>query len=188
MRRAALLALAALLAACRGAPVAFEDSPYAVIPPGSTLMLTRDLTIPAERASLFVQGGEVRPYADVNSYYPHCRLEVERVLDTPQVVKADTFVIEKIVRQDIPRLADARIGALDAAGDGNRGNRLVTASDAGDAGTWTYATHFRLRSARQPEVRELTCQDWEDPVRAVHLTLRQIRQALGGLFVLQLGK
>jgi len=187
MRRAALLALAALLAACRAAPVAFEDSPYAVIPPGSTLTLTRDLTIPAERASLSVQDGEVRPYVDVNSYYPHCLLEVERVRDTPQAVKADTFVIEKTLREDIPRLAGGALAAATGTA-GNRGRAAGALIIVNGGDYWTYATHFRLRSERQPEVRSLTCQHWVDPTWEKHLTLRQIRQALGGLFVLQLGK
>lgn len=198
-----VLPLSAMLASCQGTPLPYEESPYSVIPAGSRLTLHRDLTIPAGRASLYIQGGAVRPYSDVNPYYPHCRLEVEQVLDTPQTVQADVFLVEKVVYEEIPGpvsggtsvlahlLRTASLGGavgLETSGkDLGRGARVMGGLAADDGGSpWTFATHFRLRSERQPGVRSLTCQHWDDPALAVHLTIRQIRDTLGSLFTLEM--
>lgn len=201
MRPAGLVLFLVFLGACQSASLPYEDSPYSVIPAGSRLVLERDLTIPAGRASLYIQGGEVRAYAEIDPYRPHCRLEVQKVLATPQVVKADRFVMEKVIYEEIPRLASAarapvRLAAAgdlgiaigeDPAGRRPRGWPAAVAFGMADGSSpWTYATHFRLRSDRQPEVRLLTCQHWDDPALAVHLAVRQIRATLGGIFTLEI--
>lgn len=88
MRRFALFTAFALLAACQTTPVDFEDSPSAVIPAGSRLVLRQDISVPAGRASLFIQGGRVVSYSEINVYRAHCRLGVSRVKDTVQTVPA----------------------------------------------------------------------------------------------------
>ena len=61
------LVLAAIfLSACVTVTERDEMSPYFTIPAGSRLILNRDLEIPAHRTTLFVQYGQVLPYAQVN--------------------------------------------------------------------------------------------------------------------------
>lgn len=196
-----VLPLATALGACHGTPLPYEESPYSVIPAGAQLTLHRDLTIPAGWARLYIQGGGPRPYSDVNPYHPHCRLEVERVREVPQTVKADVFRVEKVVYEELPWPAGGgsflpasvpRAGLIGAVGieareDLGRGAYIAGSFGVADGSSpWTYATHFRLRSERQPEVRRLTCQHWNDPTLAVHLTIRQIRETLGDLFTLEI--
>lgn len=55
-------------------------------------------------------------------------------------------------------------------------------------GPYVFSTHMILRSTHQPEVRELNCRRWDDPALRVHLTIREIRQALGEIFTLELAR
>ncbi len=90
------------------------------------------------------------------------------VLDTPQTVKADVFLIEKVVYEETPRMAggttaQARtlLAATSAVRSGSRRASLlvrarasrVVSQRAEGTSPRTYATHLRPRSKRQPEVR-----------------------------------
>jgi hypothetical protein len=170
-----LLGLFALLvlSACHSTPLPREESPYYTVPIGSRLILHKDLTIPAARASIYIQGSLIATWQDVNSYHPHCIFEVYQVKDTPQHVKPGTFTIRKVRQQD---LSSVRPGTQYA--------RLF--ADA-DPSFLIYATIMDLESIEQPEVFRLTCQHWEIPPQSPqHLTIRQIRTALGELFTLKL--
>ena len=162
-----------VLCACQSTPLPREESPYHTVPAGSLLTLYKDLTIPAARASVYIQGGLIASWQDVNSYHPHCIFEVVKVKDTPQHVKAGTFTILKVRQQDLsgirPGMQYARLFA------------------SGGPSFLIYATIMDLRSVDQPEVFRLTCQHWEIPPHfPQHLTIRQIRTALGELFTLKL--
>ena len=162
-----------VLCACQTTPLPREESPYHTVPVGSLLTLHKDLTIPAERASVYIQGDPMATWQGVNSYHPHCLFEVYKVKDTPQHVKAGTFTIRKVRQQDLsgirPGMQYARLFA------------------GGDPSFLIYATIMDLESIEQPEVFRLTCQHWEIPPQAPrHLTIRQIRTALGELFTLKL--
>lgn len=180
MRRLALFAAFVLLAACQSAPLDLEDSPSAVIPAGSRLILRQDVSVPAGRASLLIQGGRVVSYAELNVYQAHCRLEVSRVQDTAQAVPADEFTITKVLYTERPMPGAAAALLAGRAVGGIRVGEGV--------GPYVFATHMVLHSARQPEVRSLTCQRWDDPANGVHLTIREIRQALGDIFTLELAR
>ena len=55
----------------------------------------------------------------------------------------------------------------------------------GDGGSpETYATHLYLRSARQPDVYQLTCQQWGYPPQGEHVSINDMRRALGTVFTL----
>jgi hypothetical protein len=180
MKRIATLVAFALLAACQTAPVDFEDSPSAVIPAASRLVLRQDIDVPAGRASLFIQDGRVVSYSEINLYRAHCRLEVTHVKDAAQTVAAGEFAIERVLYTDRPLPGTAAVLFASRAGGGIR---------VGDGvGPYVFATHMILRSARHPEVRELTCRRWDDPALGVHLTIREIRQTLGEIFTLELAR
>ncbi len=50
------------------------------------------------------------------------------------------------------------------------------------------ATLLELRSVQQPDVVRMTCANWGIPQDLAHLTLGQIRESLGDIFVLELPK
>jgi len=174
MRPIALPLLCLLLSACQTAGPLDEDSRYQVLPIGSRLVLKQELTIPAHNAGVVLQGGRVVSGGQgVNQYHPHCRLEVRDVRETVQTVAADEFVVRR-ARYETQTVALP--GLMKAA-------RLY----AGDGpGFLIFRTVLDLRSERQPHVRWLTCQQWGDPTLDQHVTIREIRQTLGEIFMLQL--
>ncbi len=172
MRLVALLPLYLLLGACQTTGPLDENSPFHVLPAGSRLTLKQELTIPAHSAGVKLQGGRVVSDKDVNQYHPHCRLEVQDVRDTTQTVMADEFVVRR-ARQESQMVA---IPGFKKAGLRKSG----TMSD------YVFLTILDLRSERQPQVRWLTCQQWADPVLGQHVTIREMRTALGEIMALQL--
>lgn len=141
---------------------------------GAQLVLHRKLTIPSERASLYIQDGEVRPHKAVDQYYPHCKFEVLDIKTRPQTIEPDTFIIKKITREP-DYLGGTQPGRYATAGK-------FQISDG--SSPYNYATLLYLNSTRQPRVHLLVCSHWEDPTDASHLTLQQIRHTLGSIFSL----
>jgi hypothetical protein len=85
------IACGMLLAGCQ--TVASND-PASInfkIPPGSRLVLNRELTIPAGVAHVILQHGEVGPAA--NEFEVNCRFEVRNL--GPRVIQPDTFLITR---------------------------------------------------------------------------------------------
>jgi len=183
MRQLILLSVVAFLAACQ--TVAYEgneNSPYYLIPTGSTLTLTRTVTIPAEQVAVYLQGGEVVPAGQINQYYPHCKFELIHRRDTGQTVQPDDFEIIKVVQEiDHSAALDGLQLAQMSAGIG-----INVGMDSGGASQQTYSTRLMLRSAKQPDVYLLTCGQWAYPSEGQHVSIMEIRKVLGKIFTLQL--
>ena len=187
MKPAVISMLAALLVACQtSAYEGNENSPFYPVPAGSTLTLTRSLTIPAEQVAVFLQGGEVVASGGINQYYPHCKFELHRRLDTAQPVQADSFEIVKVTQEighsvalDVLRLAEVSIGI---------GINIGSMGDGDGASLQTYSTRMTLRSARQPGVFRLSCGQAALPHEGQHVSINEMRKALGSIFTLDLAK
>jgi len=184
MMRTILLAAVMLLTACQTAYEGYEgnvNSPYYLVPAGSTLVQHQALVIPPNRAGVSLQGGQVLPLSQINQYHPYCKFEVLRVRDAAQAVRADSYVIKKVV-QEITDTVDTgriRLAAL-SIGMG------VLAREKDGASMETYATRLYLRSDKQPDVYRLSCGQWAFPATGQHVTIREMRVALGGVFTLRL--
>ena len=185
MKPIGILITAMLLTSCQTAAYeGNENSPFYLIPAGSTLTLTRNLTVPANQVAVFLQGGEVVASDRVNQYYPHCKFELRRRLDTAQTVPADNFEITKVVQEighsvalDGLQLAGVSVGSgihVGAKGDG--------------ASLQTWSTRLTLRSARQPEVLRLSCGQAALPHEGQHVSINDMRKALGNVFTLDVAK
>lgn len=147
------------------------NSPYFLVSAGSRLVLNEPLTIPASRASVFIQDGKIISTLNgVNQYYPYCRLETNTVRDSATRIAPDTFIVTRANR----RIDYVGIDVQFA---------LVGGDDAG-TGFWTPVTSLSLHSATQPDVRSLACQYWDYPARARHVTLAEIRATLATVFTL----
>jgi hypothetical protein len=168
------------LAGCAIPVAPDENSPYYLVPVGSTLKLNQPVDIHAHRARAYIQGGRVLSFPEVKLYYPHCTLEIRTLKDTVQTVQPGTFTIRKVVQN-----------LNDGVSSGQRqlahgGIRLVSGSDGG-LPILMYATHLYLYSGEQPDVLRLTCQQMnETNSRAVHVTIREMRTTLGSLINLTL--
>jgi hypothetical protein len=173
MRRVLWVSLLALLGGCAHHDLGDELSPFYTPPAGSRLLLQQAVTIPAEMTGVFIQGGRAVSNREVDQYYPHCRLEVRERRETAQIVEPDEFLIRR-VRRDIEVVTNTGTEPL----------RRV--SHGGGPSFFIYRTLLDLKSERQPQVRVLICQHWGDPALDTHLSIRDIRQALGTLMVLQL--
>lgn len=160
-----------------------ENSPYYVVPAGSRLVLERELTIPGYRAAIYLQGGQVRSYWDVNPYYPYCKFEVRSPRDSAQKIQPDDFAVTRAF-QETPPIVRNEPRRFDGAA------RLVrvSAEDSEGVSATVFATTMRLRSDRQPDVSRMTCAQWGYPPLDGHLSIAQIRKTLAGVFTLKLAR
>jgi hypothetical protein len=174
MRLAILTAL--LLAGCASSPnmTAATDS--------ARLLLLNALTIPPESATLRLQYGHPVARNAVQEYDPFCVFEINTVSDSPQIVHPDTFQITRIGYR-VDTIADAA-----AALPWPVTLRVAFADDDRPSHIY-YKTLFWLRSEAQPGVRLLTCMHNQNLPGVYpfmrHLTLAEIRAALGARFRLE---
>lgn len=160
-----------LLSACQMAATRDEASPFYLPPAGSRLVLKQALTIPPENVGVFIQGGRAVGNREVDQYLPHCRLEVRERRETAQTVNPDEFRVQR-VRRDVQVVSNTET------------TRLVRVAHG--PSFFIYRTLLALESARQPQVRTLVCQYWGDPALEDHLSIRDMRQALGDVMTLEL--
>lgn len=173
MRLAVLILL--LLAGCAGAPTHG-------IAPGRLILLTT-LTIPPESATLRLQYGKAVARNAVQEYDPFCVFEINTVSDSPQTVQPDTFQVTRI-GHSIDTIADAASGLPYPA------PIRVGQSDDHRPSNIYYKTLFWLHSEKQAGVRLLTCMSNQNAAGVYpfmrHLTLQEMRAALGADFRLEL--
>lgn len=183
MRQLILLSVIAFLAACQTAAYeGNENSPFYLVPTGSTLTLTRTVTIPADQVAVYLQGGEVVPAGRINQYYPHCKFELIHRRDTGQTVQPDDFEIIKVVQEIGHSVA---LDGLQTA-QMSVGIEINIGMDRGGSSLQTYSTRLMLRSARQPQVFRLSCGQAALPHEGQHVSIDEMRKALGNLFTLEL--
>ncbi len=172
------LLLVACVAACETAyrdGVPNERSAQFQVPVDSRLVLHRRLEIPPYQHSAYLQQGKLLPWYDVNQYAPYCALAVPASQNVARSVSPDEFVVRNVSQRSLFMLAAApalRPVSLDRDRDGMTYEVL--------------ATVMRLHSARQADVRSLTCAHWSLPQGMSNLTVEDIRRALGSYFTLEL--
>jgi hypothetical protein len=154
-----LLAVPLLFTSCHGRDETDENSPYFVIPAGSRLVLHQAVTVPAFTAGVYLQGGAWMPWTQISRYHPHCKLELQQPADSAQSVTPDEFVITRA------------------------GEQAET-----QEGLEIRARVLELHSGRQPHVRRLSCAIWQTAAGGQPISGRELRQALGNVFTLDLPK
>ena len=152
-----------------------EHSSFVTIPAGSTLKLNNNALVPAQLARFYMQAGEIKPFSQIDLYYPNCSLLVNNVEDTAQEITADIFTIYRVER------------TVDMAQSGTFfRNVKMRWVDNGGPSQESWTTILYLRSEKQPQVRLLRCEHWEDPTDARHLTIDEIRKTLGDVMSLEI--
>lgn len=174
--------LVAGLAACGTTAEYGPDSPYHRYPEGTRLILNQVLEIPPESASVRLQYGRVVPRNGVQEHDPHCIFEIQTVRQIAQRIEPDVFQVIRVQRS-------VWMSSLMPAGPVYALHVGLGGQGSGPALIF-YQTEFRLRSERQPVVRALTCQSNQNAAGIFpnmrHLTVPEIRQALGTLLSLEL--
>ncbi len=167
------LGLVLLLGGCAGLQSPDPASPYYAYAPGWAVQLNRPLTIPPDAATVRLQYGRIVPRNSVQEYAPFCVVELNTVRAEAQTLQPGRFEVWRVTRSVSP-VAAAASPFVKA--------RFV--ADDGDPTFLYFKTEFRLRDAAQPDLRGMSCA-WNQMApgnRALmrHLTLDEIRQALGG--------
>jgi hypothetical protein len=180
--KATAIALAAALAGCAGLQSAGPASPHRADAPVWVLQVNRPLTIPADAATVRLQYGRVVPRNSVQEHDPFCVVELDAVRAEPQTLQPGRFAVWRVTRSINP-VAAARRSPL---------TRVRHVDDEGDPSFLYFITEFRLRDPQQPNLRSLRCA-WNQMApgnRALmrHLTLDEIRSALGDWMQLDLSK
>lgn len=174
MKRALLFLLLLGLAGCAAMGGQLSSAP----PTGATLVLLKELVIPAGESGVYIQDGEIKSsFWGVRQYYPFCRLEVDASNENARTVKPGEFIVVD-VRQDVLYAgADEPLRVAQAG--------LVLAGDA--VSHRVYTTFLRLGSDTQPDVNRLTCKRWAYPQDwPVPPDTDEIRRTLAGVFSLRL--
>lgn len=143
-------------------------APLYTTAPGSVLVLNRDLEIPAGSARVYLQGGGVRVFNEIDPWYPHCWLLSRLVAEAPQVVRADRFQIVRVHR-------GVEQAAVPAAG-----MVRVSGSDGGPP-AYNFSTLLELASARQPQVMRVECAIKSDYSQGEFMDVAQFARAVGAV-------
>lgn len=190
MMKTSWFALIAILPlGCGHVPEYPPDSPYYAYPGGARLTLNRTIEIPPDSATVRLQFGRPVARNGVHEEEPYCIFELETVSPTIQRVEPDRLTVTSIERR-VRTFAGLPYWPTH---HGLRRHavpwRVGFADDDGPSQLY-FITEFRLKSDQQPNVRALACQHNQMmPGVAImrHLTLPEIRGALGGWFTLDVG-
>lgn len=173
-----------LLAACQTDTSHLPDtSPLKPVPVGSTLELHQTLNVPADKVAVYLQGGRVLPFANVNVTNAHCKFEVYRRLDAEQTVRPDMFHITHVYQGEAHSVSLDRLQVA-AGGVGIHLQFGIGGSSSPSARA--IVSVMTLHSPRQPHVFRLSCGHVDDP-GSDQLSIAQIRKVLGEVFTLRTG-
>ena len=147
-----------------------EDNPANLPAAGTKLILHQSLNIPPDQAGIYLQYGKITEFNQIQRYSAHCRFEVYKLSNDPQLIQPDSFTIQKISRQE--------------SSVESKPLRNVARYDGGVAYLY-YTTVFYLHSPIQPNVYRLTCGHWLLANEGRYLSLTEIRNSLGDIITLQ---
>jgi hypothetical protein len=99
--------------------------------------------------------------------------------DSEKTVNPDSFRIYKVVRWDDYAMQPIKLAAFGTS-------MGVLMADGGSVTHLNVTTEMFLRSENQPDVYRLVCSQWEDAADAEHVTINQMRRALGNTFSLKI--
>ena len=179
MKRPSLwLGLLLVLSGCWTTEPYGVDSPYYHYPSGVHLTLNQSLEIPPGSATVRLQYGQVVARNGVQEQDPYCIFELSTVAEGAQGVKPDVFSVTRVQRSTSTIAGESLPTGFVKTGMGN---------DSSGPTNYYYKTEFLLHSDSQPNVLEMTCQSNQNytPIKR-YLTVAEIRQALGTIFMLSL--
>ena len=184
MRTAHLLILVGLLTlvGCTATKPLDENASYWTVPPGSRLVLLKPIAMASGVASVHFQDGVPRSFAEVDRYRPYCKVEMWTLMDEARTIIPDTFMIKRVVRDfEYVRAGEQQVNLA------VRGLIPVGLSHDSDSPmAAVMRTELFVDSPRQPDVYRVSCAHWEPYTDAHHLSIRELRNGLQGLFRLDI--
>lgn len=178
------MAAGALLAGCAAGPGPFGPRYQTPIPEGSTLVLQQALALPTGEARVFMQEGRI-VQGGTNRFQLNCSFGLERVEDEPLI---------ETIQPDRFRTGPARNRAyVDARPE--QGVQVAGVSfgigiginidprrrGGANTGYLTYVLEIPVRSPRQPQVDDFSCQVDRPGTWRGRLGLEAIQQATGDI-------
>lgn len=168
-----------LLGGCAGLQSADPESSYYAYSTGWVLQLKRPLTIPADAATVRLQYGRIVPRNSVQEQDPFCVVELDTVRAEPQTLRPGRFEVQRVTRS---------VSSITVAAQSPLIKTRYVTDDDYDPSFLYFITEFHLRDPHQPNLRSMRCA-WNQMApgnRALmrHLTLHEIRSALGDWMVL----
>lgn len=163
------------LSGCAYQPPKDVNSTFYAPPTGSLLTLNSAITIPANEAEVLIQDGKISTsYWGIDAYYPNCSFELRNNAEVERTIEPDIFIITNVIRdtEDVRLHLPAMLAASGSGGGGPADTDSITIME--------------LKSKTQPEVMRMSCQHWDSPNEATHLSIEQIRRTLKPLFTLEL--
>ena len=181
----------ALVAACTGvlatACASQGDPRHGVlrVPEGAILAVHQLIRMPPGSARVYVQGGSVVSWKDVNWFVTYCSFGLDRS-GTGQAL-VDTIEPGEFVTGSSRSWAEAEADPPVPAFVASRGwpQLAGTTRGRGGPGRFFYYTEVPLHSSRQPQVDDLTCSFHRDGYD-VAPTVSDMRGALGGVASIRL--
>lgn len=172
------------VAACGINKTKDEDSPFYAVAVGSLLVLNQDVTIPGNEVAIYVQNGEILPYREVDKYQPNCKFEIFTISEKPRNVQADTFAIIKV--EDDIESSSIKAATQLASLDNVLTKKFNAFGMLDQSEVFNYSTYMYLRSDKQKDVYRMICQHWESVMDDKHLSISQMRGAMGAVFTLKI--
>lgn len=156
---------------------ACESVPYpttAVVDQFSILRLHAPLQFDADQVAVYIQNGRVTHANLIDSYKPNCVLELRNRSNKPSRIEPDYFVVRTI-----------RYSGFSAIQSPLQFTALHVHNTSDGPSHIEMETEMFLYSKKQQNVYKIGCRHWEQPNNARHLTIDEIRMALGGLISLE---
>ena len=158
----ALVMIFLFITACNTPASRDPSSQYYEIPLATKISLLKPVTIPANTAHIYFQGGIITSPKETNQYHPFCRFEVNKLSQTAQTIKPNPYTLKRVRSDfDVVSMPDIRL----------------------------YYTEFMLHSANDTNVRSLKCGQWGRPDdTSTYLTIKQMQDTVGGYMSIELPK
>lgn len=154
-----LLLIVMLLYGCQGNPAHVSSEPGERVLPEDHVQVARELTVPAGRASIVLQNGNVVSGA-VDRFVASCRFVMKAIKSVPQTIEPGTFRVTAVRYWEDFVIPDYR--------DIFYTDEFIN-----------YEITLQLNSAQQPAVHSLLCRHDDESADGRHLTVSEMQQALG---------
>ena len=115
-------------------------------------------------------------FYEVNEYQPWCVLRLRAKKDVAQTITPDEFLVSEVTRENLHEIARLPVLVAQLDPEGTNATYEVV------------ATRMALESEAQPDVQTLSCSRWGIPQDRYWVTVRDVRDTLGGLFNLRINR
>lgn len=183
--RSLSLGLLLPLAGCQIDNYTYEtpyDEPWRVPAKGTIIELKQALTFSPGSSRIYIQDGVISSRRGVDDYRPWCQFYLYESKDDmkhPRTIEPDQFTVvrasQNVLYVQFKPVTVATVGV---------GSPYMFARD--DVGAQTLATTMRLKSNKQPQVRELICATTDDARRENFVSVNKIQATLGNIAELTL--